>query len=986
MKRGFISKKNFLYLLVFPVSFSSLSLNGAMIKSTGGSFPDVSVPENCDSSEGQCKIYNGSESLDILSSNKADSTNSTFEQSFGYDTVSGGTGNNNTVIIKSGGDITGIIRGMSSENNGDGASFQDNTVYIDLNGGKLLLDRAGLTHGGGGISGASAKYGQALLGNNVFIKNSILNTENSIYGAYANAASTYSFSKSEINNNSVMIDSSQLTGGADSYFSTVFAGAGLYMVRNPFESSATSDSVDMSGNSLYVRNSRVAFDAMAGSFVYSISGAKKFTSHNNTVYVENSILDSGDAAFNRIYAAVGKDVHENALIIDGSELNLTTDNKSYDISAAYYSGDLADNNKVIINSSTINTLSDGSPDAKGVIITGGYSQNIATNNSVSMSNVTLGKKVTGIIGGRSAAADVNGVADNNSVVLNNVDMHDELSIHGGYITSKITKDIISASGNSVLIENSLLAGNLYGGKLGSTSSPIAGKAENNIITLGAGLSGAFNVLYGGFGADHTTTYRGNTLNLHSNISTGELGGFQHYNFYYRDLSQLDTAMIQVTGGQSVPLYTTRASTDNSTITVMTKGLDVKDGTKFQLINSVNGFTDADTGISLTQGDLDKIGAGTAPEIANFRSLATVERFTHLEDYHLEIADNTISAVLGKTDSDDKPQPDPDDKPQPDPDDKPQPNPDDKPDPKPTVKNDQTDILSAVPLAALASLVTSGDLIVDTALSGSANRSGGPFVAASYGDYGYDTGNNLKTKQTSVVLGFGFYTPVAEYGVFLETGHNRYDAHTGSSFGDVSLSGNHSYGGAGLYLDYATPVNGLHTTAYVKGGAMYDDFGSYIAMTDVDISESSAYWGAHAGFYWDAPVSSTWNGRVFARYFYDGREKTQSRIDDSEVHFGQLNSHRIETGILATYTGSNNFRPFVGISWQEMFNTGPHNRISDSVNSWDLDSANMNGGSAVLTAGVSYLDDKKDLEMGINFDGYSGIRTGAAAQVQFKWHF
>lgn len=983
MKRGLISRKHFLYLLVVPVSMSSLSINGAMMKSTGSSFWDVSVPESCDDSKGQCKIYNGNEPLDELVSNKPGSNNSTFDYSFGYDSVSGGAGNNNTVIVRNGDDITGIIRGMSSDNKAGapGASFQGNAVYIDLNGGTLSLDgTTNLMDAGGGISGASAKYGQALLDNKVIIKNSILNSDNSIFGAYASAASNKSFSKSQINDNSLVIDSSKITGG-NSYDGTILAGAGLYMPRDMFDSQFISESLDMSGNSVFVRDSRVAFDIMAGSFIYNIIGARDFTAHKNTVYIENSIIDSGNAVFNRIYAAMGKDARENSIIIKDSKLNLLSDNKGYDISAVYYSGDLADNNKVFITNSEINTLSVNSPDAKGIVINGAFSVDTATNNSVDMNNVTLGKKVTGIIGGRSGLTGVNslnGIADSNSVVLNNVDMHDELNVIGGYITAKAPKDITSASGNSVLIENSLLAGNLYGGKLGSTSAPIAGKAENNIITLGGGLSGALNVLYGGFGADNSTTYRGNTLNLHSNISTGELGGFQHYNFYYKDLAQLDTAMIQVTGGQSVPFYTTRDSADNSTITVMTKGLEFKEGTKFQLINSTNGFTDADTGLSLSQRDLDNIGAGTAPEIANFRSLATVERFTHLEGYHLEIADNTISAVLDKDTPDEKPQPDPDDKPNP--------NPDDKPNPKPTMKNDQTDILSAAPLAALASLVTSGDLIVDTALSGSANRSGGPFVATSYGDYEYDTGNNLKTKQTSVVIGFGFHNPVAEYGAFLETGHNRYNAHTGSSFGDVSLSGNNSYGGVGLYLDYATPVNGLHTTAYVKGGVMYDDFGSYIAMTDVDISESSAYWGAHAGVYWDTAVSSNWNGRVFGRYFYDGREKAQSRIDDSEVKFGQLNSHRIETGVLATHTGSNNFRPFIGISWQEMFNTGSHNRISDSINNWDLDSANMNGGSAVLTAGVSYINDKKDLEMGINFDGYSGVRTGAAAQVQLKWHF
>lgn len=39
----------------------------------------------------------------------------------------------------------------------------------------------------------------------------------------------------------------------------------------------------------------------------------------------------------------------------------------------------------------------------------------------------------------------------------------------------------------------------------------------------------------------------------------------------------------------------------------------------------------------------------------------------------------------------------------------------------------------------------------------------------------------------------------------------------------------------------TSARGIHATGYLKAGILYDDFGTNIALTNVDLSNSSTYW-------------------------------------------------------------------------------------------------------------------------------------------------
>ena len=68
------------------------------------------------------------------------------------------------------------------------------------------------------------------------------------------------------------------------------------------------------------------------------------------------------------------------------------------------------------------------------------------------------------------------------------------------------------------------------------------------------------------------------------------------------------------------------------------------------------------------------------------------------------------------------------------------------------------------------------------------------------------------------------------------------------------------------------------------------------------------------------------------------------------------------------------------------NAGGESSIHDQKHHWSLDTDDMNGGSAVITAGFNYIIPNKNVEAGLNIKGYNGMRNGASAQIQVKWNF
>ncbi|WP_202013392.1 hypothetical protein, partial [Escherichia coli] len=114
-----------------------------------------------------------------------------------------------------------------------------------------------------------------------------------------------------------------------------------------------------------------------------------------------------------------------------------------------------------------------------------------------------------------------------------------------------------------------------------------------------------------------------------------------------------------------------------------------------------------------------------PVFANFKSIATVEQYSHLKDYKLEISDGTLSAIISGNPENPE-------------------NPENPKNPSGEKKNDQTDIFSTASLASLSTAIASDDLLIDTVLTNSLNNKNGSFATVRYGDYKFNTKQKLRT--------------------------------------------------------------------------------------------------------------------------------------------------------------------------------------------------------------------------------------------------
>lgn len=172
----------------------------------------------------------------------------------------------------------------------------------------------------------------------------------------------------------------------------------IFFTNPLFDDSAKSESIDMSNNSVYIKKSNLALDSIAGAFVYTDADSGSFKSNNNLTFIDSSTVNTGDNAYNRLYSASAPNSQDNVLSIQNSTLNISTDKKYYSIRAVYSADKTAENNRLNISNTTINTLNENNVSAKNVDITGGYSYETSRNNKVILDNSVLGRKVTSVNG------------------------------------------------------------------------------------------------------------------------------------------------------------------------------------------------------------------------------------------------------------------------------------------------------------------------------------------------------------------------------------------------------------------------------------------------------------------------------------------------------------------------------------------------------------------------------------------------------------
>ena len=542
-----------------------------------------------------------------------------------------------------------------------------------------------------------------------------------------------------------------------------------------------------------------------------------------------------------------------------------------------------------------------------------------------------------------------------------------------------------------------------------TSEPIALTAQaDSSILVNSSKQGT--VHFSGY-TERTANYGTPNGTISMNIGSGAEGDDSYWNvtqastltslslaknaslfFKVRD-TDLDgtNALITVTGAAATAVELA----SGSSIALYGSGFDLEAGKTIQLIKSDKGIEK--DGNALAAGDsLDDLKGDLT--VIDIKSLirATETGFSK-DQYDLSMkTDELLIATLKEKAPAPTPDPDPDPDPDPNPDPKPNPDPVPEPDrPSGDKVNDQTNALMQSSIAAAATMFAADELLIDTTMkSRQGVRQTGPFAAARVGRYDLDVRGDLETNVISGLLGYAVNLQGSEIGAFVEMGHGTYDTKTTvtSPVGETKGDGKHNYVGFGVYGNYATPIDWLHVTGYVKCGWLRNEFSAPIAGVSVDFDRTSNYWGAHLGMYGEFQAAGKIKNRTFLNYFYDGRESESyeasgsSEVAGARFHFDALNVHRVQAGSLIEYQYSSTLRPYASVAYEYAFKANAEGSARDHIGTLAMNGTDLEGGTGILSLGWTYLNEANTFEFDCGVNGYAGVRKGVSAQLQAAWKF
>ncbi|QKF80078.1 hypothetical protein CARM_1177 [Campylobacter armoricus] len=590
----------------------------------------------------------------------------------------------------------------------------------------------------------------------------------------------------------------------------------------------------------------------------------------------------------------------------------------------------------------------------------------------------------------------NAKANNNNIVLKDNIIKDAI-VSGTYASA----DNTSANGNSIILEGGNFNNtSIFGANMGTKTDTKEGSAINNTITIknstatkaGSTLTQQennnifnFKDLYGGYAKDMKQAYLGNTLNLHSLVSTQNFGGFQNINFIINEkvLSELNKgkSFLTITGANPTKLHSNINNNNgglnehNNNITIYT---NLKDGIEsikedIVLISNNNGITNSN-GDRLTKEHLDSMKS--KGELINFRSFVTIQRLNSSE-FELAMKDKDQDNIDEELIISIPEEPDIPDKPD-----------------NPDTLNPQTKALLEANLAYIPTLIQSDDLVNQTMLDSNANIQLDPnnsFYAATKGSFlRYKSGSHIDIDTLSTLIAYGknINTYNIFNSIFLETGYTKYKTFNDTVLGNTLGDGKHKYLGMGYFIkkqDLFT--QGLYTHAYVKGGIIKNDYEVQTTLKNIDIDTSSAYFGTSLGLGYVKNLKQNILMDLYSRYYYDYIPSKDLNLDaNTPLHYNAIHAHRINLGARISYLNYQNFNPFIGIAYENILNANARGSIKDKIvdKEYKIDNPKLQGSTLITELGFKYFF--KDLEFNSALKGYFGQREGVSVEANAVWRF
>ncbi len=565
----------------------------------------------------------------------------------------------------------------------------------------------------------------------------------------------------------------------------------------------------------------------------------------------------------------------------------------------------SNNNTVIYNGETLN----------GPVYGGASDMDHASGNSVTLNQTTVNGTVCG--GYTSAACS----ADEYQL---------SLDANGKHIWTLLTpgRPAGEASGNAVVLHNSSVTGNVYGGYSVDASSTVS-STVNNTVTL-VGNSTVEGIIYGGNGADVT----GNKLVLKD--FNGSIGGIKNF-----EEIRIITSLSNTGSGEP----------DSDTTWTLPEDVKVS----VELAQGGGDNAPLETGSKTTL----LSGLSTRPDLGGIdtSSLAGRGRSAFfVYDFNLDIEERTVGdaaaydvvltlAEMGLT--------------------------------------PQTKALAEARVATMQLNSRAGDLVaargMGQAKQAAQGRKGmGAFFAMSAGHDKVDSGSHVNVNGISTMLGVSG-SPSAQkkltIGGFVESGWGNYTTHNNFAQGTVRGTGESSYVGAGLLMDYnlwlaRTAKQGLSVDASLRAGRQETDFCTAdmqgAGNSGIGYDSDGHYISGHVGVNYRFSPTEKLAAQAYARYMWSQLGGDKAEASGEQVDFESMSSNRLQLGMRAEYKLGEHWTPHAGLAYEWECSGNAHARIRDM----GVAAPSMRGGSLSGEIGTTW---QPNLNRPLWFNG--GVQAG-----------
>ena len=277
-------------------------------------------------------------------------------------------------------------------------------------------------------------------------------------------------------------------------------------------------------------------------------------------------------------------------------------------------------------------------------------------------------------------------------------------------------------------------------------------------------------------------------------------------------------------------------------------------------------------------------------------------------------------------------------------------------------------------ADLASGEGMASLVANTADGGTDT-----FGAMSAGNSKYKTGSHVDVKGWGMLVGAGTTKEwengqKTTYGLFFEYGKGDFDTYNGNVHGD----GNSKNQGVGIMARHKM-LDNTYYEGNIRFGKQKTEWGeSGFGGYETD----SRYYGIMVGVGHIFPIGKN-ELDVYGRYMLGRVAASDATVGGYEYHFDSVKSYRIRVGGKYNFVQKNSkAKPFIGLAWEHEFKGEARASISGVG---EAPAPSMKGHTGIMEVGCDWKVSKK-WTVGLGANAYMGKRKGWDGMARVFYNF